>query len=176
MKKIYYLGPLISFAVFAAYAINFNKSYDAHEAQKAVEEKVVRDAKLKIEAEARKKAIDEAMASQARLKNERLAREAEEMNKKEARQASIDARNLANREQEKLMRQIDRLKKEVKIEEDAIAKLEGSIKYNKAEKVFISQFTEKARVNITYLTDLLSKIEAVEIARNTPPTPAKTES
>ena len=168
MKKIYYIGPLVSFAVFAAYAMNFNKSYDAHEAQRAVEAKIVREAKLKVEAEARKKAIDDAMAAQARLKKERLDREADEMRKKEARIASIESRDRSFREQEKISRQIDRLKKEIKIEEDAIAKLDGSIKYNKAEKVFIAEFTEKARQNIAYLTDLLTKIETVEIARATP--------
>lgn len=168
MKKIYYIGPLVSFAVFAAYAMNFNKSYDAHEAQLAVEAKIVREAKLKVEAEARKKAIDEAMAAQARLKKERLDREADEMSKKEARIASIEARDRSFREQEKISRQIERLKKEIKIEEDAIAKLDGSIKYNKAEKVFIAEFTEKARQNIAYLTELLTKIETVEIARATP--------
>ena len=177
MKKIYYIGPLATFAVFAAYTMHFNTAYDAHEAQVAIEAKTTRDAKLKVEAEARKKAIDDAMVAQARLKKERLDREAEEMRKKDARQASIDAKNLNYREQEKLARQIERLKKEVKVEEDAIAKLDGSIKYNKAEKVFISQFTEKARLNITYLSDLLTKIEAVEIARNTPPPSApKNES
>jgi len=177
MKKIYYIGPLATFAVFAAYTMHFNQSYDAHEAQVAIEAKATREAKLKVEAEGRKKAIDDAMAAQARLKNERLEREAEEMRKKEARQASIDAKNLNYREQEKLARQVERLKKEVKVEEDAIAKLEGSIKYNKAEKVFISQFTEKARLNLTYLTDLLTKIEAVEVARNTPaPVAPKNES
>ncbi len=169
MKKIYYIGPLAAFAVFAAYTMHFNKAYDAHEEQVAIEAKAAREAKLKVEAETRKKAIDEAMIAQARLKKERLDREAEEMRKKDARQASIDSKNLNYREQEKLARQIERLKKEIKVEEDAIAKLDGSIKYNKAEKVFIGQFTEKARQNITYLTDLLTKIEAVEVARNTPP-------
>jgi len=177
MKKIYYIGPLVTFAVFAAYTAHFNTSYDAHEAQVAIEAKATRDAKLKVEAEARKKAIDDAMAAQARLKQERLDREAEEMRKKEARQAAIDTRDRNFREQEKIARTIERLKKEVKIEQDAIAKLDGSIKFNKAEKTFIGQFTEKARQNISYLTDLLTKIEAGEIARSTPPKPvSKNES
>ena len=168
MKKIYYLGPIAAFALFAAYTMQFNMTYDAHEAQVAIEAKAAKDAKLKVEAEARKKAIEDAMAAQARLKAERIAKEEEEMHKKEARQAAIDFRDRSFREQEKIARTIERLKKEVKIEQDAIAKLEGSIKYNKAEKAFIGQFTEKARQNIAYLSDLLTKIEAVEIAHNTP--------
>lgn len=177
IKKIYYIGPVAAFALFAAYAMQFNKSYDAHEAQVAIEAKAAREAKLKVEAEARKKAIDEAMIAQARLKQERLDREADEMKKKEARQAAIDTRDRNFREQEKIARTIERLKKEVKIEQDAIAKLEGSIKFNKAEKIFIAQFTDKAKQNISYLTDLMTKIEAGEIARATPPKPvSKNES
>lgn len=177
MKKIYYIGPIAAFALFTAYAMHFNKSYDAHEAELALQAKTAREARLKVEAEARKKAIDDAVAAQAKLKADRLAKEADELRKKEARQAAMDTRDRNYREQEKIARQIERLKKEVKVEQDAIAKLDGSIKYNKDEKVFIAQFTEKARLNIASLTDLLSKIEAVEIAHAAPPPKtAKNES
>jgi len=164
MKKIYFIGPIATFAVFAAYTMHFNKEYEAHEAQVALEAKTVREAKLKVEADARKKANEEAMASQARLKKERLDKEAEELRKKEARQAAIDARDRNFREQEKLARQVERIKKDIKVEQDALAKLDGSIKFNNAEKAFHGQFIEKAKQNITYLTDLLTKIDAVEVA------------
>jgi hypothetical protein len=169
MKKIYYIGPITAFALFTGYAMHFNKSYDARAAEVALEAKTAREARLKAEAEARKKAIDDAVAAQAKLKADRLAKEADELRKKEARQAAIDTRDRNFREQEKIARTLERLKKEIKIEQDAIAKLDGSIKYNKDEKVFIAQFTEKARLNIASLSDLLNKIEAVEIARATPP-------
>jgi len=162
MKKIYFIGPIAAFAAFAAYTMHFNKEYEAHEAEVVLEAKIAREAKLKIEADARKKAIDDAMASQARLKKERTEKEAEELRKKETRQAAIDTRDRNFREQEKLGRQIERIKKDVKLEQDALAKLDGSIKFNNAEKAFHAQFIEKARKNIVYLTDLLTKIDAVE--------------
>jgi hypothetical protein len=166
MKKIYYIGPLVAFAAFVAYTMHFNTEYEAHEAQVALEAKTIREAKLKVEADARKKAIDDAMVSQARLKKERTDKEAEELRKKDARLLAIETRDRNYREQEKLGRQIERIKKDVKLEQEALAKLDGSIKFNNAEKAFHSQFIEKARQNITYLTDLLTKIESVEVARS----------
>lgn len=164
MKKIYFIGPIAAFVAFAAYTMHFNTEYEAHEAQVALEAKTVRDAKLKAEADSRKKAIDEAMASQARLKKERTDKEAEEQRKKDARVAAVETRDRNFREQEKLSRQIERIKKDIKLEQDALAKLDGSIKFNNAEKSFHAQFIEKARQNIVYLTDLLNKIESVEVA------------
>lgn len=67
------------------------------------------------------------------------------MRKKEARIASIEARDRSFREQEKISRQTDRLKKEIKIEEDAIAKLDGSIKYNKAENERIAKWDAESK-------------------------------
>lgn len=174
MKKIYYIGPIAALAVFAAYTWHFNQEFDLKEAEKANQARIVREAKLKAEAEARKKAIDDAVATQQRLKKERLDKEAEEAAKKEARQAAIDARDRSYREQEKLVRQVERVKKDVRTEQEAIAKIEASIKYSEGEKAFEHEFIKKAQQNLAGLTEILTKIDAAETARAaaaaTPPT------
>ena len=163
--KLYYIGPIAALAAFAAYTMQFNKSYDAKAEAKAVEARSIKEARLKAEADARKKAMDDAVAIQAKLKKEREKKEAEEASRKEARQAALDARDRSFREQEKLARTLERLKKEIKIEQDAIAKLDGSIKFNQAEKKFIVEFVSKAEKNVAMLTELLTKIDTAEAVR-----------
>ncbi|PTY07891.1 hypothetical protein DB347_06590 [Opitutaceae bacterium EW11] len=165
MKKLYFIGPIAALGLFAAYTLQFNKAYDAREAQKAAEARIAKEAKLKSEAEARKRALEDAVASQQKLKKERADKEAEETRRKESRQAAIDARDRSLREQERLSRQLDRLKKDVKTEQDAIAKLEASIKYNRDEKTFFNEFVAKAQKNAAAYTELLTKIDAAEAAR-----------
>jgi len=177
MNKIYYIGPIAALLVFAAYTWHFDQEFDQKEAAKAAAVRTAREAKLKSEAEARKKAMDDAVASQARMKKERLDKEAEEQRKKEARQAAIDARDRSYREQEKLARQVDRIKKDIRVEEEAIAKLDGSIKYEQGEKAFETEFITKAQQNVAALVDILSKIDAAEAARAAAAAqPAKTNS
>lgn len=177
MNKVYFIAPIAALALFAGYTWHFNQEFEQKEAAKAAHVREVREAKLKIEAEARKKAIDDAVASQAKLKKERLDKEAEEARKKEARQASIDARDRSYREQEKLARQVERLKKDIRVEEEAIAKLDGSIKYAQGEKAFETEFITKAQQNVAALVEILSKIDAAEAARAAAAAqPAKTNS
>lgn len=165
MNKVYYIAPIVALALFAAYTWNFNKGYEQKEAVKAAQVREVREAKLKTEAEARKKAMEDAVASQQRIKQERLEKEADEVRKKEARQASIDARDRSYREQEKQARQAERIKKDIRTEQEAVAKLDGSIKYAQGEKTFEAEFIKKAEQNVASLTDILTKIDAAEAAR-----------
>ena len=177
MKKIYFIGPIAALVLFAAYTWHFNQEYEQKEAAKAAQVRSLREAKLKAEAEARKKAIEDAVASQARLKKERLDKEAEEVRKKEARQAAIDARDKSYREQEKIARQVERVKKDLRNEQEAVAKLEGSIKYTEGEKAFETEFIKKAQQNVAALQDILTKIDAAEAARAASAAqPAKTNS
>lgn len=163
--KIYYIGPIAALAVFAAYTWQFDKGYQEREAAKAAEVKMVREAKLKSEADARKKAIDEAVAAQKKIKKERADKEAEEARKKEQRIAALDAREKNSREQDKLAKTVERLKREIKTEQDAIAKLEVSIKAANTEKDYQNQFVTKAKQNVAALEQVLTKIDSAEAAR-----------
>jgi hypothetical protein len=165
MKRIYFIAPMVALALFAIYSWHFNQEFEAKEEAKAATIRSARDNKLKSEAEARKKAMSDAIASQEKLKKDRLDREAEEVRKKEARQASIDARDRGYREQEKLARQVERIKKDIRVEEEALTKLDGSIKYAQGEKTFENEFIGKAKQNVAALAEILTKIDAAEAAR-----------
>lgn len=166
MKKIYYIGPIAALLLFGAYTWHFNKGYEQREAEKVAQIKAATEARMKAEAELRKKAIDEAMAVQNRLKKERAEKELAETKRKEARQLAIDTRDKYFREQEKLTRTVDRLKKEIRQEEDIVAKIDGSIKYQENEKKFQVTYVEKALKNVAALTDVLKQIDTAEAARS----------
>src|SRR5690606_3392913 len=126
MKKsyIYFLVPLIGLIAFGALYWNFSQGYEAKIAEKARLVRVAKEDKLKAEAENRKKAIEDAIEAQERRKVEKAAKEAKEQANQEARQLALEAREKANRDQLKLVQQIERLEKDIKVEEAAIAKLE----------------------------------------------------
>lgn len=163
--KIYYIGPIAALALFAAYTWQFDKGYQEREAAKAAEVKMARDAKMKLEADARKKAVDDAVAAQKKIKKDRADKEAEEVKRREGRLAAVEAREKNFREQEKLSKQATRLKNDIKAEQDAIAKLDTSIKAATTEKEYQNQFVTKAKQNVAALEQVLTKIDAAETAR-----------
>jgi hypothetical protein len=174
--KIYFIGPIAALAVFAAYTWHFNTEYDAKEAAKAAQVREAHEAKMKSEAEARKKAIEEAVIAQKALKKERADKEAEETRKKEARQIAIEKRDQSFKEQEKLAHQAERLKRELKTEEEALAKLDASIKATIAEKEFQAQFIAKAKENEAGLAEVLAKVNAADQAHAAAVSAATTKS
>ena len=167
MKKsyIYFLVPLIGLIAFGALYWNFSQGYEAKIAEKARLVRVAKEEKLKTEAENRKKAIEDAIEAQERRKAEKAAKEAKEQANQEARQLALEARDKANRDQLKLAQQIERLEKDVKVEEAAIAKLEEDRKRAADEEQFLKTYVKQAEANTKSLTEVLEKINAADAAR-----------
>ena len=130
MKKsyIYFLVPLIGLIAFGALYWNFSQGYEAELAERERIVRVQKEEKLKAEAKNREKAIKDAIAAQERRKEEKAVKEAKEKADQEARQLALEARDKANRDQLKLAQQIERLEKDIKVEQEAIAKLEAERK------------------------------------------------
>lgn len=167
MKKsyIHFLVPLVGLLIFGAVYWNFSTGYEAELAKKA---KIVREAKeekLRIEAKNRETAIKEAVAAQDRRKVEKAAKEAKEKADSEARQLAVEARDKANREQLKLAQQVERLEKDIKVEKDAIAKIEEDRKRAADEEAFLKTYVKQAEANTKSLADVLEKINAADAAK-----------
>ena len=168
MKKksyLYFLVPLLGLIVFGAIYWNFSAGYEAEIARK---EKVVRDAKedkLRQEAKNREKAIKEALESQERRKAEKAAKEAKQKADDEARQAATEAMRKADRDQQKLAQQVERLEKDVKVEKEAIAKIEEERKRAVEEENFLKTYVKQAQANAKSLTEVIDKITAADAAR-----------
>lgn len=165
MNKAYFLAPLAALLLFiGAYAWSESGREKRTEARR-IELKAAREAKVVAERAAREKAIAEALALQEQRKTERLAREARETAEREARQAALDARDSAFREQERLARESDRLKREIADEQEAVNRLQIDKDAALAEQAHLQKLLPQARANAAALTDVLDKITAAEAAR-----------
>jgi hypothetical protein len=167
MKRsyVYFLVPLIGLIAFGALYWNFNAGYEAELAQKAKIQRDARDEKLRIEAQNREQAIKDALAAQERRKIEKAEKEAKERADQEKRQLAIEARDKANRDQMKLAQQVERLEKDVKVEKEAIAKIEEDRKRQMEEEAFLKTYVKQAEANTKSLTEVLDKITAADAAK-----------
>jgi colicin import membrane protein len=168
MKKknlIYFLVPLVGLVVFGLFYWNFSSKFEAREAAQKAKIKQEKEAKLEKEAKDREKAIKDALAAQERRKAEKAAKEAKEKADQEARQLAIDARDKANRDQIKLAQQKERLQKDIKDEQAAIAKLQAEKKDALDEQTFLKNYVKQAQANAKSLHEVLDKIAAADAAR-----------
>jgi len=167
MKKtyVYFLVPILGVIAFAAVYWNFSSGYEARLAEKAAIVRQAKEDKLRKEAKDREIAIKDALASQERRKAEKAAKEAKEQADQEQRQLALDAREKAFRDQVKLSQQVERLEKDVKVEKEAIAKIEEEKKRAVEEQAFLKGYVKQAQANTKSLSEVLDKITAADAAR-----------
>lgn len=167
MKKsyIYFLVPLIGLIAFGAVYWNFSAGYEAKLADKARVQREAKEAKLREEAKNREKAIADALEAQERRKIEKAEKEAKQKADEETRALAIEAQRKAERDQQKLANQVERLEKEIKVEKEAIAKLEEDRKRAMEEENFLKTYVKQAEANTKSLTEVLDKIVAADAAR-----------
>lgn len=167
MKKtyLYFLVPLIGLIVFGAFYWNFSKGYEAKLAEKERIVRVAKEEKLRAEAKNREQAIKDALVAQERRKVEKAAKEAKDQADQDARQLALEARDKANREQIKLSQQVERLEKDIKVEKEAIAKIEDDMKRAVEEQKFLKMYVKQAETNTKSLSEVLERIAAADAAK-----------
>lgn len=159
-NKAYFIAPLAALVVFSGVYASHRSGLKEREAAKAAAAKAELVAKNEAEQAARKAAMAEAIALAEQRKKEKERREAREAAERAERQVALDARDQAYREQEKLGRQIERLKKDIEAEEAVIARLEVARKEGETEKAFLADFVAKSRANVKALETLVAKLNA----------------
>ena len=164
-KYAYFLAPLVGLVIFSAIYWNFSKGIAARDAahQAAVDQ--AKKEKADKQARDNAKAFAEAVATGERRKAERAAKDAKEKKDHDDRQAAVEARDKANRDQIKLAQQVDRLEKDIQTEKDAITKLEGDKKKSTDEQAFLVAYVKQAEDNARMLSQVLDKIAAADAAR-----------
>lgn len=165
MNKIYFSGPILAMLLFTGIYISAQSGVKERQAAAELQARTERENKIKADNEARRKAVADALTAQEIRKKEREEKEARETREKEERQAAIDARDKSYREQDKLARQVERLKKDIDLEKSAIAKIQDNMAIIQAEETFLKDFVQKARGNVKTLETLLTQITAAENAR-----------
>lgn len=165
MPKVYFIAPLVALALFAAVFFNFKSGYRERAQARLTEVASAKEAKLKAEADARRLAIEDALRSQEQRKKEREAKEAAELAEKAARQLVIDAREKSYREQEKLARQLERVRKDIAVEKETVAKLTAVLTSAAAERDFLRAFVQKVEASAKKFDAVLTQIDTAERAR-----------
>ncbi|CAM2858710.1 hypothetical protein [Rariglobus hedericola] len=165
MNKIYFTAPIVALVLFiGAYTWSRSGFAERDEARR-IELKAAHEAKAATERAAREKAIAEALVFNEQRKKERLEREAREAAEREARAVALEARDLAFREQERLTRQIQRLKRELSTEQEAVNRLQIDRDAALSEQTFLKAFVPESRANAAALTRVINQIAAAEAAR-----------
>lgn len=158
MNKAYFIAPVLLLIVFIGFYASHRDGYEQREAEKAEAAAAALQAKNEADLAARKLAMAEAIAQAEIRKKEREEKAAREAAEKEQRQTALDARDKAYREQERSAKQIERLEKEIEVEQSALAKLAAAQKEAAAEKLFLDEFVIKAQTNVQALQTLLTRL------------------
>jgi hypothetical protein len=162
--KIYLIAPLIVLLVFGAYYWNFKSDYDAKQAIIAAEVKAKKIEKLKLEAVQREAAIHDALEAQKQRKKERQEREAKELKQKDDKENAKLIAEKADQEQQKLLRQVEKLTKDVESEKEDVKKIEVQNKKEVEDEAFLKQYVKMAQESQASVAAVLMKIEAADVA------------
>jgi colicin import membrane protein len=164
MNKAYFLVPLIAVILFGGYYWSFRTAYEKKLDEQRLVEKEKNVERLKIEAKNREIAIQQAVKADLKRKEERAAKTAKENEEKEARQAAVDARSKAMREQGRLENEARHLAEQVATVKEEIGKIEELKKSAITEQNFLNVYVKQAQANVESLKGVLDKIEAADVA------------
>jgi len=164
MKKLYVVLPVIGVLVFGAFFWRFNADFEAREVAKKEAVRKEHDAKVLADLEAKKKAIEEAIALQEKRKVEKADREKRAEEEKQTQLDLKDASDRARDDRDRVLRQVDRLKTEISVEDSALKKLASDKENLVAEDEFLLKYVKLAEANQKSLEDILAKIDSVDKA------------
>jgi colicin import membrane protein len=164
MKKYYVIFPAIGCVIFAFFFWRFNADFDANEKAKAEVKRIERENKIKADFEAKRKALEEAIAQQEKRKVEKAEREKRDAEERQAQLDLKDASDKARDDRDRVLRQVDRLKSEISVEEAGIKKLDAEKQSLVAEDEFLQKYVKAAEANQKSLEQVMTKIQAADKA------------
>lgn len=168
----YIIAPVAGLVIFVGVYLKYSSGYEARVEASKQRDRAVLTAKLDKEALDRKSAADAAFVAQEKRKKDKAAKEAKDIEDHELREKAAQVRRKAERDAEKLITQVTRLKKEIEVEKKEIAKVQEDKKHSLDESAFLREYVKKAEDNSKNLLTILDKIAAAdrrseEIARET---------
>jgi colicin import membrane protein len=162
MNKLYVIFPVIGVLIFGAFFWSFNSDFDAREKAKADAIRVQHEAKVRADLEARKKAIEEAIALQEKRKSDNVERKKRDEEEKQVQLDLKNASDKAHSDLERVLRQLDRLKIEIGVEDSALKKLATEKATLIADDEFLQKYVKLAEANQKGLEEILVKIDKVD--------------
>ncbi|MBK9989300.1 MAG: hypothetical protein IPP19_00825 [Verrucomicrobia bacterium] len=164
MKKYYVIFPAIGLVIFAFFFWRFNAEFDANEKKKADVKRIERETKTRADFEAKRKAVEEAITLQEKRKIEKAEREKKDAEEKQAQLDLTDASDKARDERDRVLRQVDRLKTELSVEEAAIKKIATEKTNLLVEDEFLQKYVKAAEANQKSLEQVMIKIQEADKA------------
>jgi hypothetical protein len=164
-KYIYMLVPLCGIIVFCLFYIPFANQYAEVQAQKHKQEVAERNEKLQQEAEARRQASIDANVNAEKRKAEREAKAARKKAEEDALSAADATRVKTFNDRQKYEQEVAELKKEIKIEQEAIAELQTNKDDALKEQAFLKAYVQQAEASRQNILSLLDKLADAEKAR-----------
>jgi ABC-type Na+ efflux pump permease subunit len=167
MKKksiLYFLIPVVALLGFIPIYWNYSSHFEDAQAQR---EATVRQGKLnelKEQDRLRQKAVQDALDAQDRRKKEKAEREALEAKRTEEKEDAVQARAKAQSESRRVGEKVDRLKNDVKVVEDEVAKIQADETGLRTQQGYLEQYVQKAQANVKNLSQVLEKIAAADQA------------
>jgi hypothetical protein len=162
MKKAYVIFPLIGLVVFGIFYWNTISQFDTREKQKIEERRIANEAKARAEFEARKKAIEDANMLQEKRKQEKTERDAREAREKQVQLELNDQSDKARDDKDRVLRQVDRLRAEMKVETEALDKIAKDRQTATDDEAFVQKYIKAAQANQKSLQDLLTKLDQAD--------------
>jgi hypothetical protein len=167
MKKkslLYFLIPVAALLCFIPIYWNYSSHYEEAEAQR---DAIVRQGKLNelaAQDRLRQKAVQDALDAQARRKKEKAERDALEAKHQEEREDAHQALYKAQSESRRIAEKVDRLKNDVKVAEDEVAKIQADETGLRTQQGYLEQYVQQAQAHVKSLSQVLEKIAASDQA------------
>ena len=157
-KYVYFVAPIVGIVVFAAVYWNYVSGHDAKIEERAKVTKAAKQAAVDKENADKKLAYDDAMKQKTARDAERKAKEVHDQKEKDDAEAANQALSKAGNEAERLVKQLDRLKIEVRQTKEEITKIKETERQSLAEEAFLKSFVVKAQANVQQLETVVQKI------------------
>lgn len=164
MKKFYIIFPLIGCVLFGLAYWQFTSQYGAAEQAKKDAIRIERENKVKADFEAKRKAMEEAIAQQEKRKVEKAERERIAAEQRQLQIDLNDAKERARTELDRALRQVDRLRNEIAVEDAALKKLATEKTTLLTEDEFLQKYVKAAETNQKSLEEVLKKIQKADEA------------
>ena len=166
MNRAYIIFPVAGLLVFGAFFWNFNRGFEAKAESRRKAEIEARNELARQEVKKREEAYKVALEAQAKRAAERAAKQKREEEEKAAFQAMIDDRDRAHDEVNKRLRpQLERVKKDLEVVKEEVAKLEQDKEQYGKEQGFLNDFIRKVQANVKTYAGALDKLATLEKKR-----------
>jgi hypothetical protein len=164
LNRAYILVPLVFLAIFSYFYVQFDRGFEAKQAEIRANEKAARIAQIEKENESRRAAVEQAKLDGERMRAKKAARDKLDQEHKDAIQAAFQARDKAQIDDANQKDHVETLKRGVANAENEIKHLKTDITELEQQKAAVETVEQTAEANAQQYQQLLDQIDAADKA------------